>query len=944
MNKIKISSIIPLLFLLFNFSNGSETQFSKFSEYYQKLKNSRGALGLPDISFRLERDFYHKNFPAEIQSNPFYSSFYSDPWNPHSAYTDLKVNSDTFPATFFQGSPDVIIFPDKSFLAVWEDERNGDLDILAQKFDSSGTPILSTLKVNDETVPADQFLASADVSPTGKVVVTWVDGKNLEIKAQRLDNNLSKIGSNFKVNSGPNNSAYAPAVTVAPSGSFIITWEDVRFGYSIFAQRYDSSGSALGSNFQVSTDAGLFPHLYPAISTDGNGDFVIAWEDYRNIDGDIYFQRYDSAGVAQDSNTQANLDAGSEDQYQPDVKKTYDGKIIFSWVDMTNGNPDIYFQRADSGGALQGSAVKVNSDAGIDPQWEPSIDTDSLGNFIISWTDYRSAPAIYIQRYDTMGNALGTNTQISDLGLLRERHSPSLFQPNTGDLVAGWMDYRNRNYDIYLQRLTVAGTKKGNNFKANLDLTGAQQKTPSLAVNSKRESFVVWEDFRSGNADIFFRQIDQLGNFVIPEMKVSDDTSILPQINPDIATDDKNTLFIVWQDFRNGANIYGQFYNFLLPLGNIKINQDTSTNIHQHPSVSASKTGKFVAVWSDNRDGNFNIYGQRYTSLGANVGSNFKVNDDVTPNDHFSPQVASDSLGNFVVVWEDYRDSQGHIYMQAFDSSGNLLGTNLRVQSDSSNTTQIKPDIARTVTGEFAVSWLETRGAGDFILAQRYDASRQAVNPNLIISDTVAVNPFAPKIALDKNQTLLVTWEDSRLGHSDIWGQFFYSSNDSMGPDFKVNQDLGTALQFSPACGFASDYTYFVWSDNRNPGLGFDIYANIYVYKGTEVKPPKSISSAIPKSFELEQNYPNPFNATTVIKYHLKAANSSSNQISTSLKVYNIKGELVKTLVRQNQAPGIYQVTWDGKNERGQTVSTGIYFYLLEAGEQKEAKKMLLLK
>ncbi|HKZ22688.1 MAG TPA: FlgD immunoglobulin-like domain containing protein [candidate division Zixibacteria bacterium] len=944
MNKIKIPSSILLLFLLFNFSSGTENQFSKFSEYYQKLQDSREALGLSDISSRLERDFYHRNFPAGIQSNSFYSSSFTDPWSPHSAYTDLKVNSDTFPATFFQGSPDIIMFADKSFLAVWEDERNGDLDILAQKFDSSGTPILSTLEVNDETIPADQFLASADVSPTGKVVVTWVDGKNLEIKAQRLDNNLNKIGANFKVNSGPNNSAYAPSVTVASNGNFIITWEDVRFGYSIYAQRYDSSGSAIGGNFQVSTDAGSFPHLYPAISSDGKGNFVIVWEDYRNFDGDIYFQKYDSAGVAQDSNTQANSDAGTEDQYQPDVAKRFDGKMIFTWVDMVNVNQDIYFQRADSGGVLQGLPTKVNSDAGIDPQWEPSVDTDSLGNFMIAWSDYRSLPAIYLQRYDTLGNTLGINIHVSDIGQNRERHSPSLYLPNSGDLVIGWMDYRTKNYDIFLQRMTTSGTKKGANFKANSDLTGAQQKTPSLAVNSKRESFVVWEDFRSGNADIFFRQIDQQGNFVTAEMKVSDDTSILPQLSPDIATDDKNSFFIVWQDFRNGVNIYGQFYNFLIPLGNIKVNEDTSINIHQHPAVSASQTGKFVAVWSDNRDGNFNIYGQRYTSLGANVGSNFKVNDDVAPNDHFSPQVASDSLGNFVVVWEDYRDSQVHIYMQAYDSSGSPLGTNLRVQSDSSNTTQIRPDVARTVSGEFAVSWLETRAAGDFILAQRYDASRQAVDPNLVISDTVAVNPFAPRIALDKNQTLLVTWEDSRLGHSDIRGQFFYSSNDSMGPDFKVNQDLGTALQFTPVCGFSSDYAYFVWSDNRNPGLGFDIYANIYVYKGTEVKPPKSISSAIPKAFALEQNYPNPFNAATVIKYHLKAANSSSNQISTSLKVYNIKGELVKTLVQQNQVPGIYQVSWDGKNERGQTVSTGVYFYLLEAGEHKEAKKMLLLK
>lgn len=944
MNKIKISGIGFLLFSLFNLSGGGENDFSRFSVYYQKLQNSREILGLPDISFRLERNSSERNLKTEIQSNPFFSSSFINPWNPHSAYTDLKVNTDTFPATFFQGEPDVIIFPDRSFLAVWEDGRDGDLDILAQKFDSAGSLLGSVVKINDETIPADQFLASADVSPSGKVVVTWVDGKNLEIMAQRLDNNLNKISSNFKVNSGPNNSAYAPAVAFQPNGNFLITWEDIRFGYQIFAQRYDSSGTPIGLNFQVSTDVGSYPHLAPSISADGKGDFVICWEDYRNLDGDIYFQRYDSGGVALDTNLLAHLDSASEDQYQPDVKKDYNGDFVVSWVDTRSGNTDIYFRRVNSSGLLQGLPTKVNADIGIDPQWEPSVDADSLGNFMISWSDYRSAPAIYLQRYDTLGNALGANTQVSDVGQILERHTSSLYLPKGGDFVVSWMDYRNKNYDIYLQRMTASGTKKGSNFKANQDSTGAQQRNPSLAVNSQRQSFVVWEDFRSGNADIYFRGLDQSGSFLFPELKVSDDTSIYPQLTPDIATDDKNTQFIVWQDFRKGANIYGQFYNFLLPLGNIKINEDTSTNIHQQPSVSGSKSGKFVAVWSDNREGNFKIFGQRYTNLGAKIGNNFKINDDTNAVDHLAPQVASDSLGNFVVVWEDYRDSQWHIYMQPFDSSGNKIGSNARIFSDSLNTSQLRPDVAITATGNFAVTWLEVRLAGDFILAQRYDSLRVPLGTNLIISDSVAVNPFSPKIALDKNKTLLVTWEDSRSGNSDIWGQFFYSSNDSMGPDFKVNQDLGNALQFSPACGFSSDYAYLVWSDNRNPGKGFDIYANTYVYKGTEVKPPKSITTTIPKSFELEQNYPNPFNASTIIKYHLKGSSSSDNQISTSLKIYNIKGELVKILLDQNQAPGSYEISWDGKDDKGKSVSSGVYFYLLEAGEKKQAKKMLLLK
>ncbi len=944
MRTIKFLFSTLSIFFIFTVTAGAENNYSNFSDYFQKLQKSREILGLEDISARLERNFRHRNFHPEIQPNPFYSSSWTDPWNSHSAYADLKVNTDTFPATFFQGSPDVIIFPAKSFLAVWEDERNGDLDILAQKFDSAGSPVGSVVKVNDETVPADQFLPSADVSPTGKVVITWVDGKNLEIMGQRMDSNLNKLGTNFKANSGPNNSAYAPAVAFQPNGKFVITWEDIRFGYQIFAQRYDSSAAPLGLNFQVSTDLGLYPHLYPAISADGKGDFVIVWEDYRNINGDIYFQRYDSAGVALDTNFLAHLDSASEDQYQPDVRKDYSGDFVVSWVDTRFGNTDIYFRRVNSSGVLQGSPAKVNADLGLDPQWDPSVGTDSLGNFTISWSDYRSVPAVYLQRYDALGNALGANTQVSDVGQTLERHSPSLYLPKTGDLVVSWMDYRNKNYDIFLQRMTSSGTKKGSNFKANQDSTGAQQKSPSLAVNSQRQSFAVWEDFRSGNADIYFRGIDQSGSFLFPDLKVSDDTSLLPQLSPDIATDDKNTHFIVWQDFRNGANVYGQFYNFLFPLGNVKINEDTSTNLHQQPSVTGSASGKFVVVWSDNREGNFNIYGQRYTGLGAKVGSNFKVNNDTNSLAHLAPQVASDSLGNFVVVWEDYRDSQWHIYRQAFDSGGVKIGANARILSDSLNTSQLRPDVAMTSTGNFAVAWLEPRLSGDFVLAQRYDSLRVPLGTNLIISDTVAVNPFSPKVALDKNQTLLVTWQDSRSGNSDIWAQFFYSFNDSMGSDFKVNQDLGNALQYSPACGLASDYAFMVWSDNRNPGKGFDIYANTFVYQGTEVKPPRSITNAAPKSFELEQNYPNPFNANTVIRYHLKATNSATHPIPTTLKIYNIKGELVKILADLNQRPGSYEVVWEGQNETGEKVASGVYFYILRAGEKKEAKKMLLLR
>jgi len=98
----------------------------------------------------------------------------------------------------------------------------------------------------------------------------------------------------------------------------------------------------------------------------------------------------------------------------------------------------------------------------------------------------------------------------------------------------------------------------------------------------------------------------------------------------------------------------------------------------------------------------------------------------------------------------------------------------------------------------------------------------------------------------------------------------------------------------------------------------------------------------IPAVFSLAQNYPNPFNATTLIRYALPAV--SGQQSAVSLKIYNIAGQEVRTLVDEEQAPGYYSVSWDGRDGLGKEVSSGIYFYRLKAGSYTEIRKMVLLK
>jgi hypothetical protein len=95
------------------------------------------------------------------------------------------------------------------------------------------------------------------------------------------------------------------------------------------------------------------------------------------------------------------------------------------------------------------------------------------------------------------------------------------------------------------------------------------------------------------------------------------------------------------------------------------------------------------------------------------------------------------------------------------------------------------------------------------------------------------------------------------------------------------------------------------------------------------------------KGFSLLQNYPNPFNPVTRIQY---TVGSSQTPIPTTLRIYDIPGKLVRTLVNEPKPAGSYQVVWDGKNENGKDVASGIYFCKLKVGDQSQTKKMILIK
>lgn len=94
----------------------------------------------------------------------------------------------------------------------------------------------------------------------------------------------------------------------------------------------------------------------------------------------------------------------------------------------------------------------------------------------------------------------------------------------------------------------------------------------------------------------------------------------------------------------------------------------------------------------------------------------------------------------------------------------------------------------------------------------------------------------------------------------------------------------------------------------------------------------------IPVSFALEQNYPNPFNPSTLIQYAMPVDGH------VSIKVYDILGRVVRTLVDEVQTAGYKRVTWNGTDDRANTVPSGVYFYRMQAGDFSQVHRLMLLK
>lgn len=266
------------------------------------------------------------------------------------------------------------------------------------------------------------------------------------------------------------------------------------------------------------------------------------------------------------------------------------------------------------------------------------------------------------------------------------------------------------------------------------------------------------------------------------------------------------------------------------------VNDDGGSAQQSSPRIAVAGDGTFVVAWADRREGNSDIYLQRYDAFGNPLGGNFRINDDSTGAHQSEPSIAVDLSGLFSLVWKDFRQGEypfgPDIYFQRFDTAVSVIGENLCLTAGWPDSLKESPDIALAHWGSGVVVWADYRDHNWDIYGQRFSSDGGLIGSKFKINDDVNfAQQHAPRISVAPEGWFVVTWYDNRWGNDDIFVQHFDSLGSALGPNVRVNSDGAEVRQAFPdvAADGAGHFTV-VWVDWRNGTYPSnpDLYARKY--------------------------------------------------------------------------------------------------------------------
>ena len=501
--------------------------------------------------------------------------------------------------------------------------------------------------------------------------------------------------------------------------NFLIAWYDYRYNASypdIVAARVSGAGVLVDKSGFVISKASYYQYNPSVAYNAKSGNYFVAWQDYRSWTKyywDIYGARVSKAGKVLDT-AGIPIAALGNNQYSPRVAT--DGTDFFVvWHDYRNQSTtgyDIYGARISAAGVVQDkSGIPISSATGT--QSSATVAYGGSSYFVV-WTDDRNATNI---RSDIYGaRVFPTGTVLNKTGIQlstapNSQSTPAAAFDGTNYLVV-WADTRsvkNTSWDIYGVIVSPTGSLV---TKSGLAISTAtkDQTNPSVSYGGGKY-LVVWEDYRGSYRDIYGSQVSTTGQVLQPVgFPVCNAT--YDQRYPALAYDGANFL-VAWQDYRNStsySDIYGtrvNTYGGVISTSGFAISKTKYTQAV--PSV-AYGVGSYLVVWEDNRTStsNYDIYGTRVTTVGTVVDTKGIAISTNTQHQR-NPSVGHDGT-NFLVAWEDYRDYKNtswDIYGARISSAGNVMdSTPVAIATPASS--QLRPQVSG-YNGDFLVVWEDYR-------------------------------------------------------------------------------------------------------------------------------------------------------------------------------------------------------------------------------------------
>jgi hypothetical protein len=687
----------------------------------------------------------------------------------------VSLRVPTSPAPGEQTAP-AVAFDGTHYLVVWEDYRRH----------ADGTQWTNLygarLTRTGEVVEPEPFLISSAPSRQGapsvafngtNFLVAWEDMRG----AQRYDVYAARVSPQGAL-LDPDGIPVAAAASdqrdpsVASDGDgFLVAWHHERNSaddaippsHDIHAARIDSNGVVLDPGaLTVSSASGA--QTRPSVAFDGT-NYLVAWEDKRAGNLDVYAARVNTIGVVLDAGG-IPVTTGPAREGAPSVSYG-DGQYLVAWHDSRDADytSAIFGARVTPLGAVVDAAGFRISDV-PNPQVRPRAAFGG-GQFLVAWTDTS------IGSFETYGARISLAAAVGPSFLIatgnNDQHDPRIAFDGEHFFVA-WQDERwQSGADVYASRVTADGTVVDLGGRA-VSTTANEQEFSRVAYDGT-SYFVVWIDDRNeSDGDIY-------GARVTPDGEILDGggipivTARWGQSWPDVVYDGTNYL-VVWSDYRYPAGVFGARVTpdgeVLDPNGFRIASGDTS-----FPRV-ARGDGQSLVVWVQVESGRADIRGARVATDGTVLDeASLPVS---TAADHqLAPTVAFDGT-NYLVAWSDARHPYTgmpaqDIYAARVSGAGELLDSAGFAVSRAASQ-QADPCIA--FDGDnYLVAWIDRRISFNepAIFGARVRPSGEVLDPEGAEIGRNRLRPVAasPRVSFDGRSHVVVWQEAEASGSSHAW-------------------------------------------------------------------------------------------------------------------------------------------------------------------------------